>query len=342
METRRATAAEFVNFNLSAAALAEEPRHLQLARNFLGTKETSGKRDNPVIMQFYADVGHDYVEHDEVAWCAAFLGAMFERCGVRSTRALNARSYLKWGEAVDPEFGRPGDVAIFTRGKNTWQGHVAFVLRVADKFVEVLGGNQNNSVSIARYPRERLLGIRRVGKYSVKASGLKFGDRGRRVEALQQQLTDLGYAVGHVDGTFGSRTREAQLAFEADNDLQTDGIASEADMGVMEKAKKREISEARKNATLTSLAGRSTIANAAVHNISAGSILSGAGVVGILGEFSGTLGVVGDALQIVKGFVADNGFLIGAAVIGVGAWIAWQAWKSGDARVQGERAGRIM
>ena len=35
--------------------------------------------------------------HDEVPWCAAFVGACLERAGIASTRSLMARSYLGWG-----------------------------------------------------------------------------------------------------------------------------------------------------------------------------------------------------------------------------------------------------
>ena len=317
------------------------PPHLQLARSFLGTKEVKGKLDNPIIMQFYDDVGHSWVEHDEVAWCAAFAGAMLERTGKRSTRDLRARSYLAFGEMVEPADARPGDIAVFRRGNNPAEGHVAFVLKVTRSSIEVIGGNQNDSVSIASYPRARLLGIRRVAD-PRQPRGPKFGDRGHRVRALQQQLSDLGYSVGHVDGDFGSRTREAQLAFEADNGLVTDGIASDADMAVMDRAKPRPVSDSRKNATLTSLAERSTIARASLHNITAGSLLSGAGAAGVLNEFSGSISVISEAFYAVKGFLQDNGLVIGLVGIGFGGWIAWQAWKSGNARVQGERAGRIM
>jgi len=53
---------------------------------------------------------------------------------------------------------------------------------------------------------------------------LRIGDRGELVKALQDRLKVLGYAVGHSDGIFGSRTRSAVLTFQAENDLVTDGI----------------------------------------------------------------------------------------------------------------------
>lgn len=137
-----------------------EPRHLQIARSYLGLKEVPGKADNPKIMAMYRALGHSWVEHDEVAWCAAFVGFCLEQAGEKSTRKLNARSYATWGIALDPDHAKPGAVAVFTRGKNKAQGHVAFFLRKIGNSIEVLGGNQSNAVTIARYPDSLLIGLR--------------------------------------------------------------------------------------------------------------------------------------------------------------------------------------
>ena len=68
--------------------------------NEQGTKEVKGQKDNPKIVQYFADVGHSWVKDDETAWCAAFVGSCLEKAGLTSTRALNARSYLKWGRKI--------------------------------------------------------------------------------------------------------------------------------------------------------------------------------------------------------------------------------------------------
>ena len=78
------------------------PTPLDIARGYLGTKELKGSADNPKIMEMYHAVGHDWVEHDEVAWCAAFVGHCLEKSGLGSSRKLNAQSYLTWGEKVAP------------------------------------------------------------------------------------------------------------------------------------------------------------------------------------------------------------------------------------------------
>jgi uncharacterized protein (TIGR02594 family) len=131
-----------------------------------GIREEPGhKENNATILQFFDDVGHGWVKNDETPWCAAFVGACLEAVDKAGTGALNARSYLKWGKKVSkPEYG---DVVIFWRGKkNSWQGHVAFFVKETDKYVYVLGGNQRNSVNVARYPKSRVLGYRRPSTMS--------------------------------------------------------------------------------------------------------------------------------------------------------------------------------
>ncbi len=212
---------------------------IELARSYLGTKELKGSVDNPKIMEMYRTVGHEWVEHDEVAWCAAFVGHCLERAGFTSTRKLNARSYLTWGEKVPGvEQAREGDIVIFTRGAGTAQGHVAIFLKATGSQVEVLGGNQSDGVTIARYPRSRLLGIRRPLAVSAPVRP--------ELQAVQQQLKDLGYyEVGNVDGRYGPRTRAAVLAFRADNGLglspDVDPVLAEA----LQRARPRAVSRER-------------------------------------------------------------------------------------------------
>lgn len=130
-----------------------------LAIQDLGIKEVRGG-ENPKIVQYSKDVGHSWVKEDEVAWCAAFVGSCLERAGIRSTRLLNARSYLNWNQPTSTP--KTGDIAVFSRGSNPAEGHVAFFLRDEGDKVIVLGGNQSDSVSVQGYPRSSLLGFRSV------------------------------------------------------------------------------------------------------------------------------------------------------------------------------------
>ena len=88
----------------------EQPAWLATAWAELGQREVAGAADNARIRAFFRDVGQPPSLHDEVAWCAAFAGACLERAGHASTRSLMARSYLRWGAALDE--GRFGAVAV--------------------------------------------------------------------------------------------------------------------------------------------------------------------------------------------------------------------------------------
>lgn len=139
-----------------------KPKHYKIAEYHEGLKEWKGAgRHNPEIISFSRELGHSWVETDEVPWCAAFVGACLEEAGLRSTRKLNARSYTSWGKKV---WGEPriGDVCVFKRGNSKWQGHVAFYAGKKGNSILCLGGNQDNMVKVSRYSRKRLITVRRA------------------------------------------------------------------------------------------------------------------------------------------------------------------------------------
>jgi len=183
-----------------------------IAKGYIGTTEGPGPGNNPVIMEMYASVGHDWVEHDAVAWCAAFVGHCLERAGIRSTRRLTARSYLDWGVPVEMADAQPGDIGVIPRGSSSWQGHVFFIERIEGAWVWGLGGNQDDAVNVKRYPVSKLLGVRRAGNVAASTR--------LTVRDVQTRLRALGYhEVGTIDGILGPRTRAAILAFRDDHAL---------------------------------------------------------------------------------------------------------------------------
>lgn len=133
---------------------------IDLAVKEIGVKEWKDG-ENPVILAYFKDAGHPQIVDDETAWCAAFVGAMLKRLGLKPTGSLLARSYLNYGTPVEYKDVLPGDIFIKPRGNSTWQGHVAIVLRKKGAFVECVGGNQKNQVSIATYNASSALGFRR-------------------------------------------------------------------------------------------------------------------------------------------------------------------------------------
>jgi len=209
-----------------------------IARSYIGTTEGPGPADNPVIMEMYASVGHDWVEHDSVAWCAAFVGHCLERAGIQSTRKLTARSYLDWGIPIEVADAQQGDIGVIPRGSSSWQGHVFFIDRIEGQWVWGLGGNQDDAVNVKRYPVSKLLGVRRAGDVAPAVT--------LSVKAVQQRLKDLGYhEVGQVDGKVGPRTRAAILAFRNDNDLALVPIIDVALTEALERASPRKIASER-------------------------------------------------------------------------------------------------
>lgn len=136
----------------------DQPAWLVAAWGELGVAERSGGADNPRVVAYYNEAGHGEIRHDEVAWCAAFAGAMLRRGGVAGTKSLLARSYLEWGEALSEV--RLGAIAVLERGSEPWAGHVGFVVGMSGGRVYLLGGNQGHAVTVAAFDRSRVLAYR--------------------------------------------------------------------------------------------------------------------------------------------------------------------------------------
>lgn len=136
---------------------------LNVAEGYLGLKEWPGAKHNPAIIQMFKDIDNGWVTDDETPWCAAFVGSVLGSIGLEGTGKLNARSYMSWGIDVKLTDAVPGDICVFWReSKDSWKGHVAFLVGFRRGKVLVRGGNQGNSVSDKAYPTDRLLAIRRA------------------------------------------------------------------------------------------------------------------------------------------------------------------------------------
>lgn len=76
-----------------------------------------------------------------------------------TTSAL-ARSWLTFG--VESKDLAQGDLVIISRGSDGISGHVGFVDHVGLTFVDILGGNQADSVCVKTFSRTKVLGYRKV------------------------------------------------------------------------------------------------------------------------------------------------------------------------------------
>ncbi len=87
----------------------------------------------------------------------------------------------------------------------------------------VMAFQQNNGLV-----RDGIVGpatIAALNRTLTEPAFLKVGSRGPEVATLQSILKELGYDPGMADGVFGSKTREAVIAFQRDNGLIPDGVA---------------------------------------------------------------------------------------------------------------------
>lgn len=141
--------------------------HYDLAERFVEIKEIGGDLDNPQIMAMLK-LDNSWPEHDEVPWCSAFVNYICWLARLPRSKSLRARSWLTIGKPVALESAAVGDVVVFQRGTDDGidvinaPGHVGFFAGCEGKWVEVLGGNQSNTVKVSRYPRSQLLSVRRL------------------------------------------------------------------------------------------------------------------------------------------------------------------------------------
>lgn len=141
-----------------------------VALQFRGLKEGPGAINNPMVvgMLQVTDAG---VHDDATAWCSGFVNFIAWLLALPRSRSLAARSWLKVGMPVGLDEARPdADVVVLRRGDGPQPGpeilaapgHVGFFAGLEGDFVLILGGNQGDAVSIARFPKARVLGVRRL------------------------------------------------------------------------------------------------------------------------------------------------------------------------------------
>ena len=105
-------------------------------------------------------------------WCAAFINSILELENVEGSGAVHrnpllARSFLAWGHTVRKDQIKRGDIVVFPRGTEGWQGHVGFYYGTTENGLWIiLSGNYNGAVKYAVYRPNYAIGIRRAYKKS--------------------------------------------------------------------------------------------------------------------------------------------------------------------------------
>src|SRR6266513_1889172 len=96
---------------------------IDTAKSHLGWQEV---RDNKILREYFKKYwGHDFNPAIN-PWCAVYANSVLAESGYVGTKLPNARSFLSFGKKVELKAIQPGDIMIFSRGKNSWEGHVTF------------------------------------------------------------------------------------------------------------------------------------------------------------------------------------------------------------------------
>lgn len=123
------------------------------ADNYIGYTERKNRRELTKKLK---------IDPVETPWCAGFVNYILESVGFKSTGSLEAASYNSYGYKVQTPIS--GDIVLVRRNGGSGR-HVGFFHSFASengiKYVVVLGGNQDGSVSLKKYPVSSVTGYRR-------------------------------------------------------------------------------------------------------------------------------------------------------------------------------------
>ncbi len=136
-------------------------RGIDIAKKYLGYEEVKNKKELMSLFKSVAIHNDIVIDPSTTPWCAAFVNSCERIAGKPGTGKLNARSFLDYGDKISIRDALEGDIIIFERGHNGWSGHVTFLVKKIADGIQVLGGNQKDSVCYSNYPLTGLLGIRR-------------------------------------------------------------------------------------------------------------------------------------------------------------------------------------
>ena len=145
------------------------PRILVQAVKLIGTKEIVGKAHNPIILDWAKQLGIKAYTNDEIPWCGLFIAYCAHKAGVQIVDGpLWALNWAKYGTKESTPM--LGDVLTFKRDGG---GHVGLYVGEDRTHYHVLGGNQNNQVTVMRIAKTRLHQARRTAWKIAQPSNVR-------------------------------------------------------------------------------------------------------------------------------------------------------------------------
>ncbi|MCM2431970.1 TIGR02594 family protein [Agrobacterium rosae] len=145
---------------VEAPKMPVEPVWMREARRYMGLKEITGPKSNPVIMGWAKKLGgwiSSYYTDDDIPWCGLAMANWISTTLPNETLPSNPLGALNWktfGYQITPCIGA---ILIFKRDGG---GHIAQYLGEDRTHYHVIGANQSNSVSTTRIEKSRMVASR--------------------------------------------------------------------------------------------------------------------------------------------------------------------------------------
>jgi uncharacterized protein (TIGR02594 family) len=137
---------------------------MQYAIAELGVAEIPGPDNNIRIMDYARFVELQWPDFTEdIVWSGLFVNYVLKKGGFDQfpDSPLLNRNWANWGVALALDQPKIGALAVLSpTGGTASSGHVGFVVGIEDNTLTILGGNQRDSVSVAKYARSRLVALR--------------------------------------------------------------------------------------------------------------------------------------------------------------------------------------
>lgn len=132
---------------------------LEAAIAELGEAEIPGPASNPKIIDYRRLAGLEGLagEDGAVPWCALFVNAMLAQAGCRGSGSAMARSFVRHPDFERLEAPQVGCITVLSSNRGPASGHVFFYTGENGLFLQGLGGNQNDQVSLAMVAKARLV-----------------------------------------------------------------------------------------------------------------------------------------------------------------------------------------
>lgn len=125
----------------------------------LGQKEVAGAKSNPRIIAYRDFAGIKIDGEDSlVPWCAIFVNACLAMAKVKGSGSAMARGFVKHPAFERLDAPQVGCITVISSSRGPASGHVFFYTGENGLFVQGLGGNQNDSVSVEMFHKGKLVG----------------------------------------------------------------------------------------------------------------------------------------------------------------------------------------